>query len=659
MTPLPGQRSSIRRKMTLAALLPLVVVLSLAALAAFTFINASIVDEAQERVLRDLGAAREVLGHERDRVRDVVRFTAHGSALVRSVSDPGRPLPLEELRSILEREGLDLLTLTDARGRVLLRSASPGAREGESPPPPFVERALAGEDFAGPVLLEARDLAAEGEELAARARIPVRGAPAGAPGGIEERGLFLMAASAVHDEGGKVLGCLYGGVLLNGNLELVDRIRDLVYGTESFEETEVGSATIFLEGVRVATTIRLKGGERALGTAVSPEVAREVLGKRNTWRDRARVLDRWYLTAYEPILDPAGQAIGMLYVGLLEAPFDALKRQAALLLGGLLLLGGGLGTLLALLGARRLARPLLELRDAARKVTSGSWDAPLEEAGDDEVGDLTGAFNRMTLALRERDGALKSLNRELEAKVEERTAQLEEKSLALIRAQEELLRAERLAAIGSLAAGVAHEINNPAAIIRGNVEILLNRLPPEAPEREEAGEILKQTERVAQITRGMLAFAREQAATPSQVFLNPLLVEILAQIGHQAPLGEVRVETDLPSDLPPLFADRERLRQAFTNLLLNALQAMEGTGTLTVRTRLGEESLAVEIADTGPGIPREELSRIFNPFFTTKRVGTGLGLFVTYGIVKGMKGEIDVESEPGRGTLFRLRFPLT
>lgn len=264
---------------------------------------------------------------------------------------------------------------------------------------------------------------------------------------------------------------------------------------------------------------------------------------------------------------------------------------------------------------------------------------------------------KQVTALEERDKELLELNRSLEEKVAERTTLLEEKSLQLIRTQEELLRQEKLAAIGSLAAGVAHEINNPAAIIRGNVEILQMGLDQEAPEREELREIMKQVERVSLITQNMLSFASRQELHQEQVQLNGLLEEILSQVTHQAPLGEIRILRNMACDLPDVPGDRERLQQVFTNIILNALQAMDGSGKLSLSSHYTEDWVDVIISDTGPGIPRQLREKIFNPFFTTKKRGTGLGLSVSYGIVQAHEGSIDVDSAPDQGTSFRIRLP--
>ncbi|MDF1613534.1 ATP-binding protein [Desulfurivibrio dismutans] len=265
---------------------------------------------------------------------------------------------------------------------------------------------------------------------------------------------------------------------------------------------------------------------------------------------------------------------------------------------------------------------------------------------------------------------LDELNRSLEAKVAARTRDLEEKNRELIQAQEELVRKEKLAAIGLLGAGVAHEINNPAAIIRGNVEIIRRRLAGGEGE-EEVAEILKNTERISRITRSLLLFAREHeqpTAPAEEVQVNELLNEIVAQAAHQVDCTGLEVKRDYDRQLPRFLGDQEKLRQLFTNLVINAVQAMEGQGRLELITRLAADELEADgsrgdwlevvVRDTGPGIVAAAQGEIFNPFYTTKKSGSGLGLAVSYGIVQALGGEITVDSQPGRGAAIKVRLPV-
>lgn len=646
-SPFRSNVRSIRGKLTLAAVTPLVVILFLVALAASYLINASIVEQTQKQIRNDLNAARVVLQQEQQRLHEVVRFSARSNRLLTALKQ-NRLLELDQLLSeIKQREQLDVLNLTGPDGSPLLNHNQQLTTVAD-----FINNTFQSGHYHGTVLFSEAQLRRENPNLPEQARIF---APGQTDIPSERRGLMMIAAIRLRDSNGKPAGCLYGGVLLNNNLPLIDRIRELVYGQETFDGIAVGSATIFLGKQRVATTIRLKNGNRALGTQVSQEVAEAVLQRGESWLARAQVVDEWYLTAYEPIFDDHGQALGALYVGMLEKPLTAVKTRSFFTLFGLLILGCLLGGLLAGFLARRLSQPVLELAASAEKIAGGERNVPLPAAGPDEIGHLTEAFADMTSALKRSDDELQQLNRQLEKKVAERTSQLEEKSLQLIKTQEQLLRHEKLAAIGSLATGVAHEINNPAAIIRGNVEILQMSLPADADEQEEVGEIKKQVERVSLITRNLLNFAGKQELAAEQVDIALLIKEILAQISHQQPTAGVEINCQFDT-LPQIPGDRERLRQVFTNIILNALQAMEGTGKLTIRGQADAEQLCIDITDTGPGIPAEIREKIFNPFFTTKQQGTGLGLSVSYGIVQAHNGSINLSSSD-EGSSFLICLP--
>jgi signal transduction histidine kinase len=276
----------------------------------------------------------------------------------------------------------------------------------------------------------------------------------------------------------------------------------------------------------------------------------------------------------------------------------------------------------------------------------------------DEVGDLANAFNQMTRALSRQEAEIGLLHRGLELKVQERTAELSDKNRLLLQTQADLARAEKLADLGVVAAGVAHEINTPLAIIRGNTEVLEMCLPPEHPNREEVEIISQQTERMAKIVGNLLVFARQKSLDRRQVSVHELLDDILSQIGHQAAMGKVAVLRRYAPDLASIKGDADQLRQVFSNLILNAAQAMPEGGTLTLETSsLGPGAgCRIEVADTGRGILPEHLEKIFAPFYTTKDNGSGLGLSVSYGIVKDHGGDIQVESSPA-GTRFRIVIP--
>jgi signal transduction histidine kinase len=221
-------------------------------------------------------------------------------------------------------------------------------------------------------------------------------------------------------------------------------------------------------------------------------------------------------------------------------------------------------------------------------------------------------------------------------------------------------RAEKLAALGTLAAGLAHELNNPIGIMSSRIEVMLMEGASLAPEVREDLEVLhRQTQRVARITQGLLTFARTSAGEREPIDLNHIVRETLLLAERQIAKGGVTVTVELAPDLPTILGDADTLQQVVLNLVTNARDALESGGEMRIATARRERERMVElvVADTGHGIAPDDLGRIFDPFFTTKQTGTGLGLSLTHGIVREHGGTIDVESSPGRGTRFVLTFP--
>ncbi len=222
-----------------------------------------------------------------------------------------------------------------------------------------------------------------------------------------------------------------------------------------------------------------------------------------------------------------------------------------------------------------------------------------------------------------------------------------------------LVQADKLSSIGLLAAGVAHEVNTPLAVISTYAQLLAKQVSGDDQKSKLLEKIAKQTFRASEIVNSLLNFSRTSPAEFDDVDLNRVLVETVSLVSHQLERAKVEVHLNLMPRLPLIKGNAGKLQQVFLNLVLNARDAMDAGGTLTISTSANEDSARIEVTDTGQGIPSENLSRIYDPFFTTKmaRKGTGLGLSVTYGIVREHGGSIEVQSEPGAGTLFHLEFP--
>ena len=646
---LSGLRFSIKTKLTIATLLPLAVAIFFYFLAGSIILEAKMAAQAREKVRSDLNVAREAYQSELSRVTDVVRFTAGFSSTAQAVDSGDREAVAQILSPVRQNEHLDLIGAVDASGRVICRPDNPSQFGDDMMGDQFVSRALRGEVVAGTTVLPVAALAREGSALLRQAQL--------AREALLHGGLFLMVAAPVRDRAGVVLGAIYGAVLLNNNHALADRISGVVY--EGAPEREGGRASLFLGDLAIAGQLKQPAGGRGTGARLSGELYRMVLLRDTTWVGRTLAAGEWYLTAYQPIRSLQGVPIGALQVGIRESQYSAVKTDMAFLLSGVILVSGLIGLAVSGALAGRLAQPVKELAILARRLAAGEKEVRSQIASRDEIGELAESFNEMSLALREREDRIIDLNRNLEQKVELRTGELEDKNRLLVQTREELLRVEKLAAIGELAAGVAHEINNPMAIIRGNTELLQLSLPEEDPNREEVDTILAQVKRVERIVSSLLQFARCEQRAQGTVRLPTLLHRIVEQIGHQEPLDGISVVESYAPEVELVAGDADQLQQVFANLVLNAVQAMPKGGVLTVESSLGPEGegYQVRVRDTGPGIPQEELSQIFNPFFTTKAAGTGLGLSVSYGIIKEHAGYIEVESAPGEGSCFCVSLP--
>src|ERR1700682_2958926 len=227
------------------------------------------------------------------------------------------------------------------------------------------------------------------------------------------------------------------------------------------------------------------------------------------------------------------------------------------------------------------------------------------------------------------------------------------------RMEEQMSQTEKLTSLGLLAAGVAHEVNTPLAVISNYIQMLAKQMPEGDPRQSIIDKIVKQTFRASEIVNNLLNFSRTGGAAFEEVNLNRIIGETLSLVDHPFRTAHVQVIENFASDLPPVLGSNNKLQQVFLNLFLNARDAMPAGGMLEVRTAAHNGSVEIEVVDTGAGIPREHIHRIFDPFFTTKASGrgTGLGLSVSYGIIKEHSGKIDVRSTPGKGTSFHVEFP--
>ena len=388
-------------------------------------------------------------------------------------------------------------------------------------------------------------------------------------------------------------------------------------------------------------------------------------------RDRVRVFQtadgKRMLAAMEVIRNEPSCAnaachahpLGQTVLGVLDIvyPLDAIEanlRTSGLTIGVLSLAFVLAASLVVSLLVHRLVYvPLRDLDAGAKRIAAGDLDERIPVRKTDEFGRLAGSFNAMTAALKTSRAELEQWARTLEERVAERTR-------ALRAAQAEAARGEKLASVGLLAAGVAHELNNPLTGVLTFSSLMRKKVAAGSPEAEDLDLVIRETKRCAAIIRRLLDFAREK--TPEKQFadLNALIGDTVRIVERPAHLADIAIRLELDPALPKVWVDADLVKQVIMNIVVNAQHAIEHKGTITIRTRPVDGKVEFSVADTGCGIAPENLQRIFDPFFTTKGVGkgTGLGLSVSHGIVEAHGGSIEVESAPGEGSTFRVTLPI-
>jgi two-component system NtrC family sensor kinase len=324
------------------------------------------------------------------------------------------------------------------------------------------------------------------------------------------------------------------------------------------------------------------------------------------------------------------------------------------------------GLLVSYLINRMIYLPLRDLEEGATRLASGDLVKKIPVRSADEFGQLATSFNSMTDALRQSHVDLRSWGRTLERKVEEARQELRI-------AQAETARSEKLASVGLLAAGIAHELNNPLTGVLTFSHLVRKNMPDDSRDAADLDLVIRETKRCATIIRRLLDFSREKTPEKAYGNLNTIIEEVVKLIAPPAQVEDIEIITDLDEQLPLVWLDENLIKQVIMNMLVNARHAIESGGTITINTGLchkedGPESITafgdmakITISDTGCGIPTEDLEKVFDPFFTTKGVGkgTGLGLSVSHGTIKAHRGTIEVDSIEGEGTEFRIYLAVT
>ncbi len=607
-------------------------------------IHHTVVREAQARVHHDLDTAialyqqqLSLLGQRLQYRQELLR--TQGVSTI-------APARLQQWKRAL---GFTVLNLCEPDGRPLA-GAYP-RRDAQVPvrDDPVLRRALGGSLASGTVLLDERRLELEGG-AALRNLVAVPSVP-NQEGTGTTAALFRWFALPLQDKDGRVTALLYGGQALNHDYALVDNFRSIVFTSKLYEGKPLGTVTVFLDRVRVATNVLGPRRRRAVGTVVSDEVRDAVLRRGQRWRSRAWVVDAWYLSSYEPLRDPDGRILGMLYVGLLEAPYNALRNRLGarfLLPAGALLVVGILGVALVV---RRITHPLHNLRDSAERIANGDWDSAIApERTYTEIAALADSFHTMQGALRDRDQQLRDQNR------------------ALADTNDQLERANRnyMQTLGF----VTHELSAPLAAMQSHIDLLLGGYVGEVPEKatRPLTRIKRNCEELRDMVKNYLDLSRaEQGELATDKRPIDLITDVVRTCVDQNQAlfdsRQITLETHCPDKLPAT-ADPDLLRIVLTNYLSNAAKYGREGGTVRLEVAADRAEVVVSVWNDGAGFTKEEAERLFQKFSrlrnwnTADKRGSGLGLWLCQQLMELHGGTVAAESEPGQWARFSLCFPV-
>jgi two-component system NtrC family sensor kinase len=516
-----------------------------------------------------------------------------------------------------------------------------------------VRRALSGQAASGTILVTAEELRTKAADLAERAYIPLvyteRAVPTERT--AEDRGLVLEAAMPILDAAGNVRGALVGGILLNRKFSLVDRIRTTVFGDRTYDGKPVGTVTLFLGDVRIATNVMLDAGTRALGTRVSREVYEKVLERGERFADRAFVVNDWYLSAYDPIRDPEGQVIGIIYVGLLEKAYLQYRTGLAREYLALSFLAVLLSAIAALLVSHSIRRPVARLVAATREIAAGNLEARVPaDGGSQEVVELARAFNSMTESL----AAQKKSLEEGKAACEKAYSEAAEKNRAYL----------------EMLGFVTHELKSPLASIVFGIGSLREGILGPLNEAQQAAlrssaysaDYLQATIanylNLSRLEEDDLGVDVREVALRGEV-VGPLL-DRLSELANERGM---HLSSDVAEDLVAR-CDKALVASVFENLVSNAIKYGGAGGRVRVHVVRGPgEMLTCSVWNEGPGFAVGDGERLFRRFSRLRsdrndtRPGTGLGLFVSRQIVERHGGRIWAESDPGHWARFSFTLP--
>ena len=632
---------TLQKKIIFSFLIVVIVGGSVALTLGIVLYGKTVLERAQQRVKMDINSAWMVYNQRLETLELLVQLTAKRDILIEEVKKKNS----YQLQFLLERvridNNLDFLTLTNARGLVVVRGRYPYTAGDDQSNDAMVTQSLGGEYISGTQILPQELLNKEGEGLAEQAFMMFVKTPRAAPRARDREtdGMVIKAAVPVFDSNDELLGVLYGGILLNRNYEIVDRIKNIVYKSETYQGKETGTATIFQWDLRISTNVKNSKGLRAIGTRVSEDVYRKVLENGEPFIGRDFVVNANYITAYEPIRDVSGNILGILYVGILEQPFIDVRNQVVLFFLGIALVGVVVALIIGYFLARSISKPIEKLAYATYEVSQGNFPATLDVTSDDEIGQLAQSFLYMSQSLKQTMSDLKELNKRYLGLLGFTTHELKQ-PLGVLKGYLIMLQDETL---GKLSSTLQKE-----AILemRSNVNTL--------------NDMIQKYLQLTKIEAGKLVVEKRQINLFEEA-IDPVLEGESSQLD----IKNMKIEIEGKDRLEQLSltADPILMRIVFSNLITNAIKYGISGGMITLGFQEKEGCYRFYVKNEGPGIPENKLAAVFEKFVRIdykelgKQLGTGLGLYNTKEIIEKHGGTIWAESEEGKWANFIFEIP--
>ncbi len=602
----------------------------------------TIIREAQDRVNHSINALSVYYEGRLSRLAE--RIQNRAAMIVLEQNDLERTVT-----RVRQELNLTVLNICSIEGKPLAgQYPEPGDERVPIVDDPVLRQARTGQSAMGTVLLDPQRLYLEGgSNLLHTVMVPSYG-DAGVPATVSA--LFWWTACPIRDSHGRIAAILYGGQTLNHNYALVDELREMMFGQAMFKEKPLGTVTVFLKGCRVTTNVEGPQGGRAIGTFVSDEVRQKVLEEGEAWHDRALVVDAWYLSGYEPLRNPDGTIIGMLYLGMLEAPYTTLKIGLIIKFLVPVILVGALAVWGALYLGQRITRPIRKLSSVAEAVSRAHWEHNISVPHSyTEIMQFARVFHDMQIAIAERDRELQKHN----------TLLME------INAKLEQINRSYMETLGF----VTHELKSPLISIKGmSSRLLKSNLADTTDEaRHFLDRIARNSEELLDMVQNYLDLSRfengELTAHASAVnFKNDVLNPVIARETDLLHSRNISLDVECPETLV-VRADEELLQTVLTNYLTNAAKYGREGGKARITVTSEADSVTVCVWNEGVGFSPEQAAQLFQRFSrlrteqTRRTRGSGLGLFLCRQIIELQGGRVWTESEPGRWAAFYFRIP--